>query len=222
MYLEVIQSEGEERIKLKVAYCDILSDHLWIATFACLTYAVLVHAGKALVKTPKNSLRPIQIFWNLAISIFSAFGAYHSVSWLLKVTTVYGLQGSVCVRPPFIDTFNGSGDIWVGVYFVLSKVAEFSDTFFIVMLKRKLRFIHWYHHMMTCWVAWYSIAYGFGPGIWYAAVNFSVHTIMYFYFFLSGMMSENSFKFVSKVAGPLITSFQILQMVYLYLHIIIW
>mmetsp|Transcript_46573 Transcript_46573/g.74876 ORF Transcript_46573/g.74876 Transcript_46573/m.74876 type:complete len:196 (-) Transcript_46573:312-899(-) len=128
------------------------------------------------------------------------------------MASTYGFRSTLCVRPSYMDTFGSSGDVWIGVYFVMSKVAEMLDTIFKVLMMRKVIFLHWYHHLMTCWVAWYSIAHGFGPGIWYASINFSVHGLMYPYFFLSSVLPKSQFKKISLLVAPIITTLQIIQM----------
>jgi hypothetical protein len=42
-------------------------------------------------------------------------------------------------------------------YFCMSKIPELLDTVFIVLRKRPLRFLQYYHHIVTmwfCWAAW--------------------------------------------------------------------
>lgn len=47
-----------------------------------------------------------------------------------------------------------------------------------------------YHHLATAWLCWLSLAYNFAPGTWIAALNYSVHAPMYFYYFLSSVLSK--------------------------------
>ena len=62
--------------------------------------------------------------------------------------------------------------------------SELLDTFFIVIHKKPLIFLHWYHHisvLLYCWHAYVTKAPG---GIFFATMNYGVHSIMYFYYFL--------------------------------------
>lgn len=62
--------------------------------------------------------------------------------------------------------------------------SELLDTFFIVIHKKPLIFLHWYHHisvLLYCWHAYVTKAPG---GIFFSTMNYGVHAIMYFYYFL--------------------------------------
>jgi elongation of very long chain fatty acids protein 6 len=62
--------------------------------------------------------------------------------------------------------------------------SELLDTFFIVIHKKPLIFLHWYHHvsvLLYCWHAYVTKAPG---GLFFVTMNFGVHAIMYFYYFL--------------------------------------
>ena len=56
-------------------------------------------------------------------------------------------------------------------FFVLSKILEMFDTVLKVLLMKKFLFLHWYHHLMTAWLGWLSLAYDAAPGQWYAGIN---------------------------------------------------
>jgi hypothetical protein len=74
------------------------------------------------------------------------------------------------IVPEFFDEwFRGRGFIWEichgdvelrstwTFYFCMSKIPELLDTVFIVLRKRPLRFLQYYHHIVTmwfCWAAW--------------------------------------------------------------------
>lgn len=68
--------------------------------------------------------------------------------------------------------------------FILSKLPELLDTVFIILRKKPLIFLHWYHHVTVLILCWYAYITEAGNGYIFAAMNSFVHTVMYFYFFL--------------------------------------
>ena len=91
--------------------------------------------------------------------------------------------------------------------FILSKIPELVDTAFIVVRKRSVITLHWYHHftvMLFCWHAFGTFA---GDGLWFAAMNLTVHAFMYAFYALTALGYRPT-KF-----AHIITSGQIAQMV---------
>jgi len=150
------------------------------------------------------NLRKAMAAWNLFLSVYSGISVLRSLPVFQRLLTV-SLRDNLCTDPETL--YGGSMYLWT-ILFVLSKFFELFDTFFIVVHKKPLIFLHWYHHitvLLYCWIAWQektpSAAF-FGP------VNASVHTIMYFYYFLMAI------KMKPKWFNPVwITVFQIAQMV---------
>ena len=62
--------------------------------------------------------------------------------------------------------------------------SELVDTFFIVIHKKKLIFLHWYHHITVLLYCWHSYVTTSPPGIFFVVMNYGVHAIMYFYYCL--------------------------------------
>jgi elongation of very long chain fatty acids protein 6 len=85
---------------------------------------------------------------------------------------------------------------------------ELIDTFFIVIHKKPLIFLHWYHHITVLLYCWHSYATKSPPGIFFVVMNYSVHASMYFYYFL--MANKMRPKWLNPM---MITTFQISQMV---------
>ena len=71
--------------------------------------------------------------------------------------------------------------------FIFSKIPELFDTAFIVLGKKKLIFLHWYHHVTVLLYCWHSYGTRNAAGLWFIAMNYTVHAIMYFYYFLTGL-----------------------------------
>jgi hypothetical protein len=105
---------------------------------------------------------------------------------------------------------NGRCGFWV-TCFIFSKVPELVDTVFLVLQKKPVIFLHWFHHVTVLLYCWHAFVAGTATGLWYATVNFCVHSVMYFYYFMS--ISGGSLRQMARPFAPFITTFQLLQMV---------
>lgn len=98
----------------------------------------------------------------------------------------------------------GAAGFWT-MLFVFSKVPELFDTFFLLIRKRPVIFLHWYHHITVLLYAWYSYGERSAAGLWFIAMNYTVHSVMYFYYFLAAINVRVRW-------GLLVTILQISQM----------
>lgn len=71
--------------------------------------------------------------------------------------------------------------------FIYSKIPELIDTVFIILKKKNLIFLHWYHHVTVLLYCWHSYATRSSAGLYFVAMNFGVHAIMYLYYGLAAM-----------------------------------
>ncbi|CAG9467312.1 unnamed protein product [Pedinophyceae sp. YPF-701] len=146
--------------------------------------------------------------WNLGLAAFSLCGALRMAPFLLTKVHEEGFRWTVCTDPG--DWYiNGPVGFWM-MAFIFSKIPELMDTVWLVLKKKPVIFLHWFHHLTVLLYCWHSYVNRIGPGIWFGAMNYCVHAIMYFYYFLATVPS------LRKLARPmaqLITTVQILQMV---------
>ncbi|KAM9284734.1 very long chain fatty acid elongase 6-like [Morus bassanus] len=75
----------------------------------------------------------------------SAIGAHWIWKQMVFILSTKGFKQSVCSQSFCIHSIS---KFWVYL-FVLSKILELGDTVFIVLHKKKLMFLHWYHHITT-------------------------------------------------------------------------
>jgi len=118
-----------------------------------------------------------------------------------------GFEHTLCSHPEswYLKDITGA---WVSM-FIFSKIPELVDTVFLVLQKKEVIFLHWFHHTTVLLYCWHATLVTAAPGIWFAAMNYSVHSVMYFYFFMANI----GFAKVMQPLAPFITSIQILQMV---------
>jgi elongation of very long chain fatty acids protein 6 len=119
----------------------------WAVPIAlCVVYLVLslwvgpwLMAGRGKVEC-KNQLA----VWNLLLAVFSAVGFVRTAPHLLYYAWRHGGWASVCA-PAETAFGQGAVGLWV-MLFIFSKVPELVDTVFLVITKKEVIFLHWYHH----------------------------------------------------------------------------
>ncbi|VDM46167.1 unnamed protein product [Toxocara canis] len=92
------------------------------------------------------SLRKPLFIWNACLALFSAVGFIRFTEETFVKDVVYsvtnlGMYRSLCytIHPKSVAAF------WA-LLFALSKIVELGDTLFIVLRKKPLIFLHYYHH----------------------------------------------------------------------------
>lgn len=166
-------------------------------------YLAFVYFGPKLMKNRKPfELRRLLQLWNLFLAVLSAYMFFGLFQPMLNLVLRVDLYHLVCL--PEKDLLYGSPFcmIWI---FCLSKFIELIDTVFLVLRKREVEFLHWYHHTTVLIYTWYSLVIIASVGSIFGCINSFVHTFMYFYFFLTSCGYRPSW-------GKLITIMQITQM----------
>ncbi|KAE9549479.1 hypothetical protein FO519_007319 [Halicephalobus sp. NKZ332] len=140
--------------------------------------------------------------WNLWLAVFSLLGSFITGKTLFEIIGKNGIVDSYCNAASF---WQGTSGFWTFL-FCFSKVAELGDTVFIVLRKKPLIFLHWYHHVATLNYAVLTYIDSTAFNTWIIFLNFSVHAVMYSYYFLSACKIR-----VSPMIAQSITFLQIAQ-----------
>eukprot|EP00009_Paramoeba_aestuarina_P009158 CAMPEP_0201520864 /NCGR_PEP_ID=MMETSP0161_2-20130828/12974_1 /ASSEMBLY_ACC=CAM_ASM_000251 /TAXON_ID=180227 /ORGANISM="Neoparamoeba aestuarina, Strain SoJaBio B1-5/56/2" /LENGTH=273 /DNA_ID=CAMNT_0047919373 /DNA_START=164 /DNA_END=985 /DNA_ORIENTATION=- len=178
--------------------------HEELPILAICVYLYLIFYADKWVSKPWNC-KGILVMWNLFLAGFSVVGAIYLLPLLWKKIQQDGFRASVCESAMWY--FDG----WEGVFvtlFIYSKFLELMDTVFLIIRKKEVIFLHWFHHVTVLLFCWHSLHHQTACGIWFAAMNYFVHSLMYTYYALAIW----GFKPIFTLA-PLITTIQILQMV---------
>lgn len=198
---------------------DIFFQKYWhYSIYIAIFYLIFIYCFKKYMNTRKAfDLRKPLIIWSFCLSIFSIVGAYRFIFGYYVLFKSHGFKGTLCATYYYRSHPEG---IWVAA-FVLSKIPELFDTFFIIARKKTLIFLHWYHHATVLMYSFYLYKDRLAGGAYYGTMNFTVHAIMYSYYTLSAMKIR-----VPKFVNILITTLQTLQMfigvfvtVYLYFQL---
>lgn len=181
--------------------------HSELPVFAVCLYLGFIFGAPDVMKTWKPfKLKWLFALWNLSLSLLSVIGMSRTVPVLITALRTHGLNYTCCENP--LNWYgNGPVAFWMGT-FIFSKYPELLDTVFLVLQKKPVIFLHWFHHTTVLLYCWHAFINRVGPGLWFAAMNYSVHSGMYFYYFLMGVGFKGA-----KLVAPIITLAQLLQMV---------
>lgn len=141
-----------------------------------LAYAISVFALQEWVKAKKGFKPPIWMdsvryahnillslvsFWMFVVLLYSIIVDGRLNSWenmCCKMTPMKGLYGMA------------------NFVFLVSKLWEWVDTYFLVLYGKKVIYLHWFHHMSTFTMA--AVTHNFPSG-GFTLINCFIHTIMY-------------------------------------------
>jgi hypothetical protein len=181
----------------------IVFGHFHVCLTIAVWYLILIWIGGRWMRhrTPFRLRGPL-ILWNLVLATFSITGVIKTWPELYHLLRDTGLRGTICT--PACNT--GVTCFWT-VLFVFSKVLELGDTMFITLRKQPLIFLHYYHHAIVLLFTWYAGMTSFGPGRWFIALNYGVHSLMYSYYALRAYGVR-----LPRVLAMIITILQIVQM----------
>lgn len=185
--------------------------HVWTLRYWDLSflysaiYILAIFGAQHYMKNRRRfELRRPLAAWSGFLAVFSIAGAARTLPELLHVLHYEGWYGSVC-SPSY---FTSEPTSFWAFMFVISKVYELGDTIFVVLTKKPLIFLHWYHHISVMIYVWYSYTDHTAPGRWFMVMNYIVHSFMYTYYALKALRVS-----VPRFISISITSLQILQMV---------
>ncbi|CAB3406789.1 unnamed protein product [Caenorhabditis bovis] len=171
-----------------------------------IIYVVLIFLGKKLMENRKPFDFTNALFaWNSLLAVFSILGFVRMTpewiwSWAGEGNS---FKYSVCTA----SFAQGVTGFWTE-QFAMSKIAEFVDTAFIVLRKRPLIFLHWYHHVTVTIYTWHAYKDHTASGRWFIWMNYGVHSVMYSYYALRSKKIR-----LPKQLAMVITILQIAQMV---------
>ena len=197
-----------ERTYTGEALLQFTRDHAEIPVFAIAFYLAFVfYVPDVLRDRPGFPLKWSFAAWNVFLAVFSLCGSVRTAPHLYRVLSEKGFDYTVC-ETPRNWYFDGPVGLWVAL-FIFSKLPELLDTFFLVLQKKRVIFLGWFHHatvMLYCWHAFHNCI---ASGLWFATMNYLVHSVMYTYYFL---MVFRRLRPYARAIAPFITSVQIIQM----------
>ncbi len=157
----------------------------------CL-YISIVIIGQRIMKTRERAICSSNsnffFAWNIFLALFSIYGTSRVVPYVF-LNAVHSMRNNVDIYNIFVSVScdnayavkNGPASLWVCL-FVFSKALELGDTIFLILRKRKISMLHFWHHSTVLPWAWNELAHESAPSATFAAMNLAVHSLMYAYF----------------------------------------
>ena len=147
----------------------------------------------------------LYVLWNIFLTIFSIWGTLNTIPYIYNKFQNDKLLLTVT-----------DNDLWIYCYYPLkyfaaSKILELGDTVFLFLRGKQIRFIQYYHHLVTmlyCWHAHYRIEGGMNINLLFCSMNYFIHSIMYLWYTLSSLNYKTS-----SIVKNSITFLQNIQMV---------
>lgn len=187
---------------------DFTKVHWEIPITAVVIYMIAIYQGKKFMDKIEYSkiwnLKKQLALWNAFLCFLSFAGACRTVPHLLYNLMNQSYEETICTTAE--SWGSGSTGLWVQI-FVFSKFPELWDTFYIVARKRPLIFLHWYHHVTVLLYCWHAYSTEASQALYFVAMNYSVHAVMYGYYCLMAL------KIKPPIPPVFITSIQITQMI---------
>lgn len=183
------------------------ASHPGLPAVVIAVYLLLVWRGQAwMAHRLPFQLRTVSRCWNVGVALFSVCGAAVCVPHLFRQLREHSFWYTVCADVYDLAGY-GAPALWASL-FTWSKLFELVDTALLVLKKRPVIVLHWFHHSSVIAFAWAAWAYETPAALWYGAMNYSVHALMYSYFALTATA-----RFRASVLrfAPYITSLQISQ-----------
>ncbi|GMR45557.1 hypothetical protein PMAYCL1PPCAC_15752, partial [Pristionchus mayeri] len=126
---------------------------------------------------PPFDLRAPLFLWNLSLALFSVLGFVRFGEDFFESLLYRGVYTTLCTNP----SHKGAAPFWT-LLFLISKLFELGDTLFIVLRKRPLIFLHYYHHAVVLIYAVHAGAEHATPGRAFILMNYAAHSLMYPYY----------------------------------------
>ncbi|KAF8374824.1 hypothetical protein PRIPAC_81253 [Pristionchus pacificus] len=212
--LQTIQFNGTELVSILKSAQEFdykragrwMDDHVVFALQMVAVYLTVIFALKERMRNraPYDLRMPLAT-WNFLIANLSGLSALAMVYQLATTTYNEGMNATICRTQ---DELYGGRMGYAMFCLLLARLPEFIDTFFIVLRKQPLLFIHWYHHACTLVVGWFTYSTAFPAAAHVLFINANIHTAMYSYYYVTalGMRPPG---FVAKT----ITFWQVVQFV---------
>jgi len=179
---------------------ELIMENFWVPGLCTFLYFTMLLQLPNFMKNRDRPawLKKVAFFWNIVLSSCSSWACsriagpvvallgVHRSSTLesngVQTSTFYDLvcdmdSTNTCKREQVMCSYL--------MLFCMSKIPEMIDTLMLILAKKKVIFLHWFHHSSVMWFCWLAWAYTVPMGIIFALMNLSVHSLMYAWYALA-------------------------------------
>ena len=150
-------------------------------------------------------LQKLLFVWNVGLALFSILFSLRMATIIIHRLQEYGVYNTLCY--PGAAEHKKVASIWA-YWFIMSKAVELGDTVFIVLRKKPLLIVHWYHHTSVLVYTWNSSIYPSSIYLFFGIANSFVHACMYTYLALKVLKVP-----IPKQTGMIVTILELIQLV---------
>lgn len=160
-----------------------MRDNFRVPIIAVACYLLFILIGRKVMSYRKPFILKRPLFlWNIGLAVFSLLVCLSIIPHIIHANLLYGIRYTYCNSWVFSDPHIL---LW-NFLFCFYKIIELCDTAFIILRKRPLQFLHWYHHVTVLLYCYYACGQ-VTPGTmqhYFSSSNAFVHAIMYSYYAL--------------------------------------
>ncbi|KAI7833300.1 GNS1/SUR4 family-domain-containing protein [Kickxella alabastrina] len=166
-------------------------------------YLTMVFGGQMIMKKVAKPIRMKRVtqLHNLTLTLISGFLLLAFLEQCLPVWRDKGFFFTICGAESWTQPMEV-------IYYLnyLTKWLEFVDTILLVLKKKRLEFLHYYHHSLTMVLCFEELLGRVSVAWIICSINLFVHVIMYYYYFLASCGKKVWWK-------EIVTTLQIVQFV---------
>uniref|UniRef100_A0A0K0FXQ2 Elongation of very long chain fatty acids protein n=1 Tax=Strongyloides venezuelensis TaxID=75913 RepID=A0A0K0FXQ2_STRVS len=172
-----------EKIEDKIEKTIFFQNYWYHSITISVVYFMIINMLQNLMKNKEPLKLKYPLFlWNFSLAIFSIIGTIRFSEDFLHNWYTHGFTWSIChsCNPDDVAAF------W-SFAFCISKLVELGDTLFIILRKKPLIFLHYYHHAAVLVYTVHSGAEHTAPGQVFITMNYLAHSFMYSYYALTAL-----------------------------------
>jgi len=151
-------------------------------TIITIVYLSSVYGFSSYMKSRKPlNLKPLFAVHNIILSFCSLVLLILLLETLIPLFLEHGFFWLICDAGMFAGNWGRRLELYYYINY-LFKFYELFDTFFMVLSKKNIEFLHIYHHSATYWLCFTQLRGNTSVQWFVILLNLFVHVVMYYYY----------------------------------------